>query len=108
MELAAASPGYWDDPREAQRKMQELGRIKETVNVWRNLQSKAVNLSELTAMAIEEGDESLQDELVEEGKEISDALSKQEVILTLSGPYDGRSAIVSIPVSYTHLRAHET
>ena len=96
MELAAASPGYWDDPREAQRKMQELGRIKETVNVWRNLQSKAVNLSELTAMAIEEGDESLQDELVEEGKEISDALSKQEVILTLSGPYDERSAIVSI------------
>ena len=96
MELAAASPGYWDDPREAQRKMQELGRIKETVNVWRNLQSKAVSLLELTAMAIEEGDESLQDELVEEGKEISDALSKQEVILTLSGPYDERSAIVSI------------
>ena len=96
MELAAASPGYWDDPREAQRNMQELGRIKDTVNVWRNLQAKAVNLSELTDMAIEEGDDSLQGELEEEGKEISDALPKQEVILTLSGPYDDRSAIVSI------------
>ena len=96
MELAAASPGYWDDPREAQRNMQELGRIKDTVNVWRNLQVKAVNLFELTDMAIEEGDDSLQGELEEERKEISDALTKQEIILTLSGPYDDRSAIVSI------------
>ena len=96
MELAASSPGYWDDPREAQRKMQELGRIKDTVSTWRGLQSRAGNLFELTELAMEEGDDSLQSELEEEGKEISDALAKQEIILTLSGPYDERSAIVSI------------
>ncbi|GIT13238.1 MAG: hypothetical protein CM1200mP35_00580 [Chloroflexota bacterium] len=31
MEKEAAKPGYWDDPRPAQNKMRELGRVKETV-----------------------------------------------------------------------------
>ena len=76
--------------------MQELGRIKDTVSTWRGLQSRVGNLFDLTELAMEEGDDSLQSELEEEGKEISDALAKQEIILTLSGPYDERSAIVSI------------
>jgi len=96
MELAASSHGFWDEPREAQRKMQDLGRIKDTVAVWRDLQSRAGDLSELTALAIEEGEDSLQSELEEEGKEIADSLARQEIILTLSGPYDERSAIVTI------------
>ena len=82
MELAASSPGYWDDAREAQRKMQELGRIKDTVSTWRGLQSRAGNLFELTELAMEEGDDSLQSELEEEGKEISDALSKHCLLYT--------------------------
>ena len=63
MELAASSPGYWDDPREAQRKMQAWGRIKDTVSTWRGLQSRAGNLFDLTELAMEEGDDSLTREL---------------------------------------------
>ncbi len=96
MELEAAAPGYWDDRREAQRKMRELGRIKDTVSAWRDLQSETESLLELTELALEEGEDSLLPQLEEEAGKITDALRKQETALTLSGPYDDRSAIVSI------------
>ena len=96
MELEAAAPGYWDDRREAQHKMRELGRIKDTVSAWRDLQSAAESLLELTELALEEGEDSLLPQLEEEADKITDALRKQETALTLSGPYDDRSAIVSI------------
>ena len=96
MELETASPGYWDDRREAQRKMRELGRIKDTVSAWRDLQSETESLLELTELALEEGEDSLLPQLEEEAGKITDALRNQETALTLSGPYDDRSAIVSI------------
>ena len=59
MEQEAAQPGYWDDPREAQKKMQQLGRLKDSVELWRGLQSQAASLLELTVLALAEGDDSL-------------------------------------------------
>ncbi len=94
--MEAASPSYWDDRREAQRKMRELGRIKDTVSAWRGIQSETESLLELTELALEEGEDSLLPQLEEEAGKITDALRKQETALTLSGPYDDRSAIVSI------------
>ncbi len=96
MEQAAAQPGYWDDPREAQKQMQQLGRLKETVALWRNLEGQSTTLLELTDLAIEEGDSSLEEQLESAVKELSADLSREEIALTLSGPYDDRPAIVSI------------
>ncbi len=96
MELEAAQPGFWDDTRQAQRKMQTLGRIKDTVTLWRELRTQAENLKELTDLALEEGDESIRAELEGEARQISAILAREEINLTLSGPYDDRSAIVSI------------
>ena len=76
--------------------MQQLGRLKDTVTLWRDLQSRAKNLLELTQLALEEGDYSLQDQLVVEAEEIAATLAREEIKLTLSGPYDDRPAIVSI------------
>jgi peptide chain release factor 2 len=96
MEQEAAQPGYWDDPREAQKKMQQLGRLKDSVELWRGLQSQTGSLLELTELALSEGDDSLQDQLQEEVDQISQSLAREEVNLTLSGPYDDRPAIVTI------------
>ena len=96
MELEAARPGFWDEPREAQRKMQRLGRLKDEVTRWRELQAQAGSLLELTDMALAEGDYSLQDQLETETGEIAQSLAEEEINLTLSGPYDDRPAIVSI------------
>ena len=76
--------------------MQQLGRLKDTVTLWRGLQSRASNLLELTQLALEERDYSLQDQLEAEAEELAAVLGREEIKLTLSGPYDDRPAIVSI------------
>ena len=96
MEREAAEPGYWDDHQAAQRKMQQLGRLKDTVAIWRDLESSSQNLIELTELALAEDDSSLQEQLEAESEDLSKALVREEINLTLSGPYDDRSAIVSI------------
>lgn len=76
--------------------MQQLGRLKQTVALWRDLQSRAKTLVELTDLAIEEEDSSLQDQLQAEADELARTLAREEINLTLSGPYDDRPAILSI------------
>ena len=96
MEREAGEPGYWDDHQTAQLKMQQLGRLKDTVNLWRNMESTSQNLVELTEMALAENDTSLQEQLESESEELTRTLAREEVNLTLAGPYDERPAIVSI------------
>ena len=96
MERESAEPGYWDDHQSAQMKMQQLGRLKDTVNLWRGLESSSKNLVELTEMALEEKDVSLQEQLEAESQELTRLLAREEINLTLAGPYDDRPAIVSI------------
>ena len=96
LEREAAGPGFWDDPRPARQKMQQLGHLKETVDLWRDLQSRSKALLELTDLALEEEDYSLQDQVEAEADEIARTLAREEINLTLSRPYDDRPAIVSI------------
>ncbi len=76
--------------------MQTLGRLKDTVTLWRDLDSRARNLLELTDLAIAEGESSMESELEAEADEVSRLFAREEINLTLSGPYDQRPAIVSI------------
>ena len=96
MEQEAAREGYWDDPRQAQLNMRQLGRLKETVALWRGLQDQAATLLELTALMIEEGDDSAEKEMETEVRQLSRTLRREEITLTLAGPYDDRPAIVSV------------
>ena len=96
MESETAVPGFWDDSREAQRKMRQLGRLKDTVSLWRGLQERSKALLELVELAQEEDDSSLTEELEKEGEDISRIFAREEINLTLSGTYDDRPAIVTI------------
>lgn len=96
LESEAASPGFWDDSRQAQRKMRRLGRLKDTVALWTDLMSRAQNLLDLVDLALEEQDDSLAEQMETEAGELSRILDREEINLTLSGPYDDRSAIVTI------------
>ena len=87
---------FWDDHQVAQRKMQELGRLKDTVSLWRGIEGRGNGLLELTELAIAEDDFSLEEQLTAEIAELARDLAREEVVLTLSGPHDQRSAIVSI------------
>ena len=107
MEKESVDPAFWDDSRQAQRKMRELARQKETVDLWRDLESRADALQELTDLAIEEGDNSFQDQLEQEAAEIFGIMAREEINLTLSGAYDERSAIVSIHAGVGGTDSHD-
>ena len=96
MEEEAAQASFWEDSRSAQQKMQHLARLKEQVVLWRDLESRTASLLELTDLALEEDDDSLEDQLRVEVAEISHTLEVEEFQLTLSGPYDDRAAILSV------------
>ena len=96
LEAQAGDPVFWDDHQAAQSKMQELGRLKDTVSLWRGIEGQGNSLLELTELAIAEDDFSLEEQLTAEVAGLARDLAREEVVLTLSGPYDQRSAIVSI------------
>ena len=96
MEKEAAQPGYWDEPRIAQNKMRELGRVKEIVDLWRGLHRESVGLLELIELSLVEGDSTLEEELQAELDSLKSNLARQEINLTLSGPYDDRASIITI------------
>ena len=76
--------------------MRRLGRLKDTVALWGNLRSRSQNLLELVDLALEEQDDSLAEQMEMEAGELSRILDREEINLTLSGPYDDRPAIVTI------------
>jgi peptide chain release factor 2 len=92
----ALASDFWDEPAIAQRKMQELGQLQQSIDLWRDLQSRVDDLQELTQLAIETDDESFLDELSAETQTVAADLASAEMQLTLSGPYDDRPAILSI------------
>ena len=87
--------------------MRQLTRLKETVELWQDLQSSAVSLLELVDLALEEGDFSLQEQIEDETAQIAQTLSREEINLTLSGTYDDRSAIVSIHAGVGGTDSHD-
>ena len=76
--------------------MRRLGRLKDTVSLWRNLAAEAATLLELTELELEESDDSLLEQIGSDALQLSMTLAKEEIALTLAGPYDDRPAIVSI------------
>lgn len=96
LESEAAAPGFWDDPARAQRKMQELGQLQQSLELWRGLQSQVADLLELAELAIETADDSFADDLTAETVAVTADLARAEMELTLSGPYDDRPAILTI------------
>ena len=66
------------------------------MELWHDLERRAGAFLELTDLALQEGDDSLEDQLRAEARELSRIMEREELQLTLSGPYDDRSAILSI------------
>ena len=76
--------------------MKELASLKSEVEQWRSLESRVEAAEDLTALAIEENDNSLLDSLAEELTEITASVADLEFTLVLSGPHDRRNAILAI------------
>ena len=73
--------------------MRQLGAAKNTVETWRLLEKEITDLLDMTALAIEENDQSLQGEIQQRIEEITSQLDALETRLLLSEEYDARNVV---------------
>lgn len=92
LEKEAARADLWDNPEEAQQKMQRLASLREEVEPWDALQQRLADALEL----IELEDEGLAEELSAEVEDIERELDRMEFRVLLSGPYDRGGAFLAI------------
>lgn len=96
LEEKTTRPGFWDDPDAAQQTMQELTRLKETVDPWRTMQSQLKELDELAELAAAEEDSGMAQDLETELSGLREQFGKLEFQALLSGPQDASNAILEI------------
>ena len=76
--------------------MRELGKRKNLIRPWRELEKKASDLYGLVCLAEEEGDSSLSEEINTEVKAVAYRFERLENQLILSGEYDAHNAMLAI------------
>ncbi len=96
LEYKISEPGFWDDAAKAQSVMQELNAVKLVVETHTKMQEQYEEMQMLWEMGMEEGDESVYEEVVGILKEIGKELEQLELDLLLSGEHDASNAIVTL------------
>ena len=89
-------PGFWDDPQEAQKVLQQAKQLKDKIKSFDELNQKYEDLVTLLEMAIDEKDASLEKEILKDYEALREELDQLTVATLLSGEYDKNNAILSI------------
>ena len=76
--------------------MRKLAAVRSELKTWTDLSSNVASTVELFALAVEEGDESLGEQLATDLAKFSKSVESLEFELQLSGEYDSRSAILYV------------
>jgi len=89
-------PTFWDDHRRAQELIRERTELSRLTGTLADLAKSAEDLSVLIELASEEDDGSLDGEIASGLGRLRQALDEFELKIMLSGPHDGKAAIISI------------
>lgn len=89
-------PSFWDDAEEAQKINKELNDVKISVDKYKSLVAKSEDMETLWEMGMEEGDDSMEEEVKSEIAVITEGLKALELEVMLSGEYDGNDAILTL------------
>jgi len=76
--------------------MQRLSALHEPVNLWRGIEKRVRDASELLDLAADEADDALILEIRQDAEEMGDELAQLEFELMFSGPHDRSDAILAI------------
>ena len=91
-----AEPGFWDDQNAAREVIAAANELKQWVEPWDGLDRTVRHLAELGAMIEAEPDAELEAEWAADVESVRKEIERFEVRALLSGPDDGRDAIVTI------------
>ena len=96
LERTMEAPGFWDDMDKAQKYMNELKNLKDSIETYNNLKS----LYDDILVLIEMGEESEDAEIAEEAKssmdEFASKVDEVKIKTLLSGEYDKYNAILKL------------
>ena len=95
-EALSAEPGFWDDPKSAEKVMSEIKALKGRVEPWERLRRRVDDLEALYELAAESGDDSLVTEVEAEIASIRAEYEKQNIVNLLSGEVDINNAFLTI------------
>ena len=91
-----SEPGFWDDPREAQKVLRQAEALRDELGAWNGLRSRADDLIELADLAEASPDDDMGSGLDDEYRALLADYERDRTALLFSGPYDGSNAIISI------------
>ncbi|MFO7947909.1 MAG: peptide chain release factor 2 [Armatimonadota bacterium] len=88
--------GFWDNPNAAQNHMKKIADLERYLEPWEDIEEELEDLQVLAELAIEESEESLENEIKTGLADIENTLGKLRMQALLGGKYDDNPAILSI------------
>ncbi|WP_148929659.1 peptide chain release factor 2 [Paenibacillus methanolicus] len=90
------APDFWDDNDKAQSTIAELNAVKSVVEQYERLNTEQEDLQTMLELAEEEGDDSLEADIVSGTAELVRKANEFELQLLLNQPYDKLNAILEL------------
>jgi len=96
LKIKMNSPEFWDNKEKAVSVSQKAQELEKEILEWNNLRKNIRDLEELVAEAEELNDNSVQEEVLKQYKELKNKYEKLEFYVMFNGKYDEGNAILSI------------
>ncbi len=96
LEREMEASGFWDDAERSQGYMKELKQLKNSIEVFSELEAKYDDIKTLLEMGYEENDASLIPEIQNEFREFITEFEAMRIGTLLSGEYDRNNAILKL------------
>jgi peptide chain release factor 2 len=96
LETAMSEEGFWDDPESAQKTMQKMKALKDSVEAPDAIGKELEDAQVLVELAVAEEDPSVAGEIEEMRKRIEKRLNRLELTSLFNDPRDSKPAIVTI------------
>lgn len=95
-EVKMSAPDFWDNQEQAQKTINEMNAVKSVVEKYNQLNDQCEDLLVMLELADDEGDESMDGEILEGVKSLRRGVDAFELELLLSEPYDKSNAILEL------------
>lgn len=96
LEKKTMDPGFYADIEASQKVLQKIKKIKDKIGGYDLLYKKWEDAKTLVELAMEEGDDSVFDEVKATFEELSKSLEQMKLDALLSGQYDKHNAIITV------------
>lgn len=96
LEEQTLAPDFWQDREHAQKLLQKVNSLKESLRRYKSVDSELDDVSALWDLALESDDQELGAEAFEAARVLAHKLESLELSVLLSGEYDDHNAILSL------------